>query len=609
MLLDTPMSSTGLGNGTIMVSPDWTGVSAAKPEPRAAPPRKRRRIVISCTECHRRKQKCDRGFPCANCVSRNKDSACKYDTGAPTAKRHGKLATTSASTPSQQNANASATAKDTALPKAPSPPSAPADALAGIYFTNFNWQYGLLDRAWNAIGIANRDAQDLGLHSDAQDPKPAGDSAEAVLDNQWEIQRRRKTWMTGVGWDIYMACVLGRPPTVDLNIPQPPMPLDVALPTDPSFMSPAVPRMDSDPPTPLTRGIWAYHATRPLKEIIEMEKEGSNPGDFTRVDRVHNELLELEANIPAYFKMENPDTRFDDVPECYWLPLARVVGPQLLSFGRMALHRPYIFTRPRSRTEALKASLDMLHAQRLYFLQLKPQLYKTFCLFFGTFDAIVLMASIYILFPKEHPELLSSALQHFQWAVERFHAMAGRNSLAKSAIGVLGALSLRLKKSLSLSREVAQQLLASDPNCPPQWPINNNLCPLLWGYPCESTTPITTPTTTATFTSSPPSAQEQASARPPSPPHKTTSPPAHPQPSCLTIPSDPTPPTFDFNLDPNLFTTPSTTTATTTTIPDLADTTIHPTFDWKVTGGTYVKWVLGVEKKWHGGFVSGRVLD
>src|SRR5258707_1150184 len=57
-------------------------------------PRKRKRIVISCTECHRRKQKvlgtypdretlltlqCDRASPCSNCVVRNKQSLCHYE--------------------------------------------------------------------------------------------------------------------------------------------------------------------------------------------------------------------------------------------------------------------------------------------------------------------------------------------------------------------------------------------------------------------------------------------------------------------------------------------------------------------------------------------------
>lgn len=71
-----------------------------------------------------------------------------------------------------------------------------------------------------------------------------------------------------------------------------------------------------------------------------------------------------------------------------------------------------------------------------------------FQLFFGTFDAVVLMASIYILFPKDNPEYVAAALQHFQWAVERFETMAERNRLAASARGVLHAIHIRLKKAL-----------------------------------------------------------------------------------------------------------------------------------------------------------------
>jgi hypothetical protein len=73
---------------------------------------------------------------------------------------------------------------------------------------------------------------------------------------------------------------------------------------------------------------------------------------------------------------------------------------------------------------------------------------NSFSLFFGTFDAIVLMASIYILFPKEHPELVDAAMQHFQWSVERFEAMSERNQLAKAALSVLNAILIRLRRSL-----------------------------------------------------------------------------------------------------------------------------------------------------------------
>ncbi|KAL2125958.1 hypothetical protein VTI74DRAFT_2082 [Chaetomium olivicolor] len=403
----------------------------------------------------------------------------------------------------------------------------------------------------------------------------------------------RLVGMVCVAWDLYMACVLGRPATVDLNIQPPTLPVDTPFPKDHS-RTPVVPRSENDPPTTLTRSIWSYRATRPLKEVSEMEKEGPCPKDFSRVDRVHNELLELEARMPAYFRMVNPDTRFDDLPECSWLPLARVATPQVLAFGRMALHRPYIFTRPKSRTEALKASLDMLHAQRLHFMLLKPQLYKTFSLFFGTFDAIVLMASIYILFPKEHPEMLPSALQHFQWAVQRFQAMAGRNSLAKAALGVLNAICIRMRKSLGLSKEMVQRLLAPDSLYATNSSSGNTssgMCASLWDTPRGSTS-----TAVTSFHPSPTIGSRVSTSKSPlSTPQDRISPTEHSTANGFTHTTYPyipatalnPGPDFHFNLDPNLFATASRETPTDAPHTNTFDWTLPENFDWSTLQPIY----------------------
>lgn len=229
-------------------------------------------------------------------------------------------------------------------------------------------------RQWHAIGSAIRDAQEVGLHRDSLDPKPASDDAEAVLENQWEIQRRRKVWMLLLGWDLHTGVVLGRPTTVSHSSP-PTLPVDAPMPKDRS-RTPIQPRGDNDPPTPLTRAIWAYNIMRILGDIIELESEGPCPKDFSRVDAIHQRLMELEDRTPAYFRLENPDKRFDHLPECYWLPSVRASLPQLIAFNIMALHRPYIFTRAKSRTEALKSCLKALDSQRLHFQALKPQQYK-----------------------------------------------------------------------------------------------------------------------------------------------------------------------------------------------------------------------------------------
>lgn len=75
----------------------------------------------------------------------------------------------------------------------------------------------------------------------------------------------------------------------------------------------------------------------------------------------------------------------------------------------------------------------------------------SFMLFFGTFDAIVLIASIYILFPHEHPEHKHLSVQHIHWAIDRFATMQDRNPLAKSAQGVLRAILAKFTKALSHS--------------------------------------------------------------------------------------------------------------------------------------------------------------
>ncbi len=213
------------------------------------------------------------------------------------------------------------------------------------------------------------------------DPKPWAQTAEAVLENQWEIQRRRRLWMILVSWDIQMGVILGRPISVDPSL-RVTIPVDCILPSTIAERSTMLvqPRGEEDPPTPLTRAIWAYQAIAPLRPILELERDGPCPRDFSRVDELHQRLLDIEANTPPYFRLQNPDTRYDDLPGCKWLPSIRATLPQVTIFNFMALHRPYIFTRAKSRTAALKACLRMLEAQRLHFSLLKPQQYKTYAL-------------------------------------------------------------------------------------------------------------------------------------------------------------------------------------------------------------------------------------
>ncbi|TLS27119.1 hypothetical protein PpBr36_04386 [Pyricularia pennisetigena] len=335
---------------------------------------------------------------------------------------------------------------------------------AGFIRANFLKYSALVTEAWHAIGSVIRDAQEIGLHREALEPKPeavtAGDgdphaAAAAVLRNQWHIQHRRRLWHILFMWDAHTAAVLGRPTSVGEDV-QLPLPVDCLLPRDRSS-TPVQPRSADDPPTPLTRMLWALRAIKHLRQILKLEAKGTNPRNFAYVDKLHQDLERLEDEIPPQFRLENPDTSFDDHPDCRWLRSQRTLLPQMSAFNFIVLHRQYVFTRTQSRTEALKACLKMLGAQQIQFAAMKPEQYRAFSIFFGTFDAVILLATLYIVFPKEHLDLLPDALQHFRFAVERFSALSETNNLARAGVGVLRAIFHRMRKSLTLAGSLSYE--------------------------------------------------------------------------------------------------------------------------------------------------------
>ncbi|RDW88945.1 hypothetical protein BP6252_00977 [Coleophoma cylindrospora] len=576
------------------------------------PTRKRKRIVISCTECHRRKQKCDRASPCANCVARGKESSCHYENEAARKQQEDEDASFKAKNRNQNPANAikpvSATAAQVAtlgyakengnntlglfkkiedyggdsgflsatvseaahisglrekykslirqLPSKPhieklvetffrdvnptyftldestfkelwsewsnlsfstlnkgplelspdlrffpgllfqviaqamqfQPPDydpsldclkyAAAMSLddlasdysesgvsiltllgkrhttlitvqAGFLRTSFLKNCGLVPESWHSLSITIRDAQEIGLHKEIVDHQPR-DPGQA-LENLWTVQLRRRMWLLLSVWDVHMALVLGRPTTIDLRDCWATFPIDAPVPKNRREVAP-MPRSDSDPPTPLTALLWTAEITAPLRDILALEKEGPHPKDPSKIEKMHNQILLIGDQCPAFFRSENPDTTWDNYPDCYWLPRSRPGFANGIAFTIMALHRPYIFTNSSSRAAALNAALDILRAQQAYFGHLNAKHYKMFNIVLNTFDAIVVLAAIHIIHPWENREHIDDSLQHFDWAMERFQTISQRNVIAKGALGVLKAIHVRFMKALGLAK-------------------------------------------------------------------------------------------------------------------------------------------------------------
>lgn len=221
--------------------------------------------------------------------------------------------------------------------------------VAGFLRGSYLKYCGLVTESWHAVQEAVRDGIEVGLHR-----------------GQYGGDIGRRVWMTLVVWDVHMACVLGRPTTIGLDVVD-----QVKLPSEDGKGN-----KGGEMPTPLGRALYVFRAIKLMREILDLEKLGAN-GPRERVDELHRELQEIGQEMPGWLRLKKPDKTWDDNPECAWLPAARVLTPQILTFELMALHRPYVFTRRDSRKEALKASLEMLDAQRLHFAMLKRNMYKT----------------------------------------------------------------------------------------------------------------------------------------------------------------------------------------------------------------------------------------
>ena len=324
---------------------------------------------------------------------------------------------------------------------------------AGFLRTAYLKNCGMVPESWHYLSQTIRDAQEIGLHKDIVNPSRKQDEKRGdILENLWLQQLRRRMWLILSLWDIHMAIVLGRPTTIDSRDGRPAFPIDAPIPRNRREVAPT-PRTESDPPTPLTMLLWTAEICAPLWDIFNLERDDPQQNNFAKVEKMHKLINQIGLHCPPFFRFQNPDMTFDSLPECHWLPRARVYFQGNSAFTIMALHRPYIFSSSLSRTSALKAGLDVLRSQRLYFDLLTPKHYKMFSLVLNSFDAIVLVAAIYILHPHENREDLDEALQHFEWVMERFHTMSGRNSMAKAALGVLKAIHVRLKRALNRSNK------------------------------------------------------------------------------------------------------------------------------------------------------------
>ncbi|KAF2092479.1 hypothetical protein NA57DRAFT_12405, partial [Rhizodiscina lignyota] len=260
---------------------------------------------------------------------------------------------------------------------------------------------GRVVESWHGLAQVAMDAQDIGLHR--EDGRIEATDAETAVARSWEVVLRRRLIVNLFLWETQMAMILGKSINLSLGdfhiIP----PVDTAIPKNRTTSLPFA-RRDLEKPNSFTARLLEYRLQVHLPRIIALEADGPFPKDYTKVEKLHQEALDYIDSLPPIYRFENPDTSFD--AECQWLPAQREFLCTVTWLFVLLLHRPYIFSIARSRTEIVKASIEMLSAQQRILYRLRPNQYRFFILSFISVEASISLLAVFIAYPSENKALL-----------------------------------------------------------------------------------------------------------------------------------------------------------------------------------------------------------
>ncbi|KAI5803553.1 hypothetical protein DFH27DRAFT_52121 [Peziza echinospora] len=247
---------------------------------------------------------------------------------------------------------------------------------------------GRMHEAWHSLGTAIRSAQEQGMHVEA---RQRGGQNNREL---WYREIEKRVWINLYCWDRYMAMLLGRPTMINDKHCTVLPPLDAVIPFDLTQHAPAK-RGVMDAPTLFTARILEHRLCKLVNELDDFNQTvtTSNP-DFVRLDALHARIMAFAESFPPEFSITKRNASFDgSVP---LLPVQATLLKCTFYSIIVALHRPFIFLREKSRREIVKACLIMLECQDLAVRLLEEHLHRIYSICFYTFDPCVLISAVVI---------------------------------------------------------------------------------------------------------------------------------------------------------------------------------------------------------------------
>ncbi|KAJ5091093.1 hypothetical protein NUU61_005963 [Penicillium alfredii] len=322
-----------------------------------------------------------------------------------------------------------------------------ATVQAGLLRASFLKSSGKVVEAWHVLGSTIRDAQEIGLHTGRVVSDSSPPTSEYEMTGLPCCDVHHRIWIVLHIWDIHMAVVLGRPIVTELQLDAFARNVEDDEKQQNVFSNW---KTETNPPRPFDIILAGYSvAYRYFPQIHRLENNGAHLEDYGVVEDIHAAIQENLLRLPSWCRLENADPKFDQCPGCQWLPVAREGLFSLIHLVLLTLHRPYVFSVAKSRTAALEAGIAILRAQERLFPPSETRECKVFNPVYASFDAIVLIAAIYIAFPGQNNETLEEAIQVVERGMQRLKNIGHSNPMARSAYGVVCSLYCRLKCRLS----------------------------------------------------------------------------------------------------------------------------------------------------------------
>lgn len=234
--------------------------------------------------------------------------------------------------------------------------------------------------------------------------------------------------------------LLGRPTMINDRHCTVTAPLDSELPADFTLHEP-IPRGVMDPPTPFTQRILEYRICHLINELDELNQSFATTStpDFVRLDDLHARLMGFTESFPPEFSITNRDTTYDNIRP--FLAVQAALLKCVFYSVIVALHRPYLFLREKSRRDIVRASLIMLEAQDAIVKLLKEHHHRIYAICFFTFDPCVLLSAVVITNCSSlEQETLEEALVALRAGWERLRMLGANVKLAEKGAVVLRVL-------------------------------------------------------------------------------------------------------------------------------------------------------------------------